>query len=223
MNNIVLVAAAHSDDEVLGCSGTIAKHIDSGDVVHVIFMTNGEGSRITASHDDIKIRKKAAQKAMAILGVSSIDYFNFPDNKMDSAPLLTIVQSIEEVIRKIQPNIIYTHHLGDLNIDHQVTHKAVITACRPEPDFCVKEIYVFEVLSSTDWQTPGYMPFIPNIYNDISGQIEIKKKALEAYGGELRKPPHSRSFINSIRQAKYRGSNVGVNYAETFILLRKIS
>ena len=222
MINKVLIVAAHSDDEVLGCAGTIAKHVESGDKVHLIFMTNGVGSRKASSSESIENRKKAAQKVIDILGVSSMQNFNFPDNKMDTVPLLDLVRVVEGVINKIQPSIIYTHHIGDLNIDHQITHNAVMTACRPEPDFCVKEMYAFEVLSSTEWQTPGYLPFIPNVYSDISGQIETKKKALKAYSNEMRKPPHSRSAKNSICQAKYRGSNVGLHYAEAFILLRKI-
>lgn len=174
MSKIVLVVAAHADDEVLGCGGTIAKHATSGDKVYVVFMTNGVGSR-NAKIDEIKHRKKASEEAAKILGVSLTKQFDFPDNKMDTVALLDVIQSIEDVISKLQPEIIYTHHIGDLNIDHQITHKAVMTACRPQPDCCVKEIYSFEVPSSTEWQTLGYSTFIPNAYIDISEQAEIKK------------------------------------------------
>jgi LmbE family N-acetylglucosaminyl deacetylase len=116
---------------------------------------------------------------------------DFPDNKMDTVPLLDITQSVESKITEIQPAIIYTHHVGDLNIDHQLTHKAVMTACRPQPDFCVKEIYAFEVLSSTEWQTQDLMPFIPNVFIDISEYIETIREVLKAYGEEIWKAPHS--------------------------------
>ncbi len=172
MGKNVLVVAAHSDDEALGCAGTIAKHVAAGDKVHVIFMTNGVGSRNTTSNSDIENRQAAARKSADILGVTSMKHFDFPDNKMDTVPLLDIVKSIENVINKLQPEIIYTHHIGDLNIDHQITHKAALTACRPQPGFCVKEIYAFEVLSSTEWQIPEYLPFTPNVYIDVSNQIE---------------------------------------------------
>ena len=124
MTKKVLVVAAHSDDEALGCAGTISKHIASGDIVHVLYMTDGVSSR-NISVDEVEKRKISAQMACDILDVTSMTCFNFPDNKMDSVPLLDITQAIEKVITKLQPGIIYTHHIGDLNIDHQVTHKAV--------------------------------------------------------------------------------------------------
>jgi N-acetylglucosamine malate deacetylase 1 len=219
MSKTVLVVSAHSDDEVLGCGGTIARHTKSGDKVHLIFMTNGVGSR-NAKIEEIEHRKRVAQESADILGVSSIQQFDFPDNKMDTIALLDVVQAIEEVIDKLQPEIIYTHHIGDLNIDHQITHKAVVTACRPRPEFCVKEIYAFEVLSSTDWNTPGVGDFNPNVFIEITDFINLKKQALEAYIEEMRQPPHSRSIDNVIRLNALRGNTVGVSYAEVFELIR---
>ena len=219
MSKIILVVASHPDDEVLGCGGTIAKHSKSGDKVHLIFMTNGVGSR-NAKKEEAESRKGAAQDSADILGVSSIQQFDFPDNKMDTIALLDVVQAIEEVIDRLQPEIIYTHHIGDLNIDHQITHKSVITACRPQPGFCVKEIYAFEVLSSTEWQIPGVLPFSPNVFIDITDYIDIKKQVLNVYSGEMHKPPHSRSVENILRLNALRGNSVGVDYAEAFDLIR---
>lgn len=221
MNETVLVVAAHSDDEALGCAGTIAKHISSGDTAHVVFMTNGIGAR-RLMEEEVVARQAAAQKVCNILSVASMQNLNFPDNKMDSVPLLDITQALEKIISEIQPKIVYTHHVGDLNVDHQVTHKAVMTACRPQPGFSVKEIYSFEVLSSTEWQTPGLQSFTPNMFVDISRHIESKRKILEVYSEEMRKPPHSRSIENAIRQSALRGSAVGVEYAEAFVTLREI-
>ena len=222
MPKIVLIVAAHPDDEALGCAGVIAKHIASGDKVHVIFMTNGVGSRNTSSNIDIESRQMAAYKAANVLGIVSMQNFDFPDNKMDTPPLLNIVQSIESVINELQPQTIYTHHIGDLNIDHQITHKAVMTACRPQPGFCVKEVYAFEVLSGTEWSAPGVKPFSPNVYIDITDYIDIKKQALGFYSKEMRQPPHSRSINNTIRLNALRGNSVGVDYAEAFELIRMI-
>ncbi len=117
--------------------------------------------------------------------VSSFTNLSFPDNKMDSVPLLDIVKEVEKKIDEIHPEVIYTHYLGDLNVDHQVTHKAVMTSCRPQPDFCVKEIYAFEILSSTEWQTPSLMPFFPNVYVNFTEYIEIKKQILEVYNKQI--------------------------------------
>ncbi len=221
MSKTILVISAHSDDEALGCGGVIAKHVVSGNKVHLIFMTNGVGSR-NAKIEEIEHRKRVAQESADILGVSSIQQFDFPDNKMDTIALLDVVQAIEEVIDKLRPEIIYTHQIGDLNVDHQVTHKAVITACRPQPDFCVKEVYAFEVLSSTEWSAPGVKSFSPNVYIDIEDYIDIKKQVLEVYSKEMRQPPHSRSIDNAIRLNALRGNSVGVDYAEAFELIRMI-
>lgn len=218
-NEIILVIAAHADDEVLGCGGTIAKHVASGDLVHEVFITNGVSSR-NVKDSQIKNRKNASKKAANILGVASIHQLDFPDNKLDSIPLLDIVQPIEKIIEELQPDVIYTHHIGDLNIDHQLTHKAVMVACRPQPDFCVKQIYAFEIPSSTEWQTPGYFAFMPNFYVDISNQIKVKEQALEAYIEEMRPVPHSRSIKNLRNLSCLRGNSVGVNQAEAFVSVR---
>jgi len=221
MSNIVLVIAAHSDDEALGCAGTMAKHIAAGDKVHVLFMTDGVSSRNSGSSEASK-RLSSAEKAAEIFGVDSMHNLNFPDNKMDTVPLLDVIQAIEKKVAEILPGIIYTQHIGDLNIDHQITHKAVMTACRPQPQFCVKEIYAFEVLSSTEWQPPSAHPFIPNVFVDISNHIEAKRKVLEIYSDEMREPPHSRSIENAINLSIFRGNTVGSAYAEAFICLRFI-
>ena len=217
----VLVIAAHSDDEALGCAGTIAKHIAFNDNVYILFMTDSVGSR-HVSENEIINRQEKATKAAKILNISSMENLDFPDNKMDSVPLLDIVQSIENKINELRPDIIYTHHIGDLNIDHQITHQAVMTACRPQPELSVKEIYAFEILSSTEWQTPGHLPFSPNVFVDITDFIDIKLQVLDVYQEEMRQKPHSRSTENIIRLNKLRGNSVGLEYAEAFIMLRFI-
>jgi LmbE family N-acetylglucosaminyl deacetylase len=128
---------------------------------------------------------------------------------------------IEEMVEDFQPSIIYTHNFGDLNVDHQITHKAVMTACRPQPDFCVKEIYSFEVLSATHWQSPSMgNAFIPNYFVDVSGFMDNKIKALQCYDGEMRDPPHARSYKSVENLAKFRGNIVGVKSAEAFFIER---
>lgn len=221
MSQTILVVAAHTDDEALGCAGTIARHVAEGDQVHLLFMTDGVSSR-DALDNAAKARHKAAQLAAQVLGVSSSTNLNFPDNRMDSVALLDIVKEIEAKIKSIQPQVIYTHHLGDLNIDHQITHKAVLTACRPQPNFCVKEIYAFEVLSATEWNNPNTQPFVPNVFIDISNHLPTKIKALQAYAEEMREAPHSRSFEHVEVLAKHRGYTVGMMAVEGFMLVRKI-
>ena len=221
MNKVILVVAAHSDDEAIGCSGTMAKHVSAGDHVHVLFMTDGVGSR-NGDASEVNNRLSSAKKAAEIIGSASMQNLSFPDNQMDTVPLLLLTQAIEKEIVRIQPSVIYTHHVGDLNIDHQATHRAVMTACRPQPGFCVKEIYAFEVLSSTEWQTPGLLPFVPNVFVDISDHLEKKIATINAYSEEMREIPHSRSIENLIALARHRGGAVGVGAAEAFMLIRAI-
>ena len=216
----ILVVAAHSDDEVLGCADTITRHVAEGNDVHVVFMTNGVGSR-NADCSAALQREQFAKSAAKVMGIKTINTFEFPDNKMDSVPLLEITQAIETVIEKINPELIYTHHYGDLNIDHRVTHQTVMTACRPRPGFCVKELYAF-VLSSTEWQTPGYMSFVPNVFVDITAYMDKKLDAIQVYNMEMREQPHSRSIVNTKNLASLRGATIGVVYAEAFSLIRKI-
>jgi len=213
----VLVVAAHPDDEVLGCGGTIAWHVGKGDEVHVLFMTDGVSSRDLLSNESKYERNKSAYQSCEVLGAQKPNFLGFPDNRMDTVGLLDVIKEIEKVIDQIQPLIIYTHHGGDLNIDHQITHQATLTACRPQPESSVYEIYSFEILSSTEWASPSVNnAFIPNRYVDISTVMEHKLEALNAYAEEIRKYPHSRSIESVVSLMKVRGSSMGLIAAESF-------
>lgn len=217
----VLVIAAHPDDEALGCGGTIAKHSSAGDEVHILFLADGVGAR--GNKNDLKQRNKAATEAARCMGAKPPQFLDLPDNRMDSLALLDIVQSIETVIGKLRPEIIYTHHRGDLNIDHALTHKAVMTACRGLPRHPVKQILSFEVPSSTEWQAPhASLAFVPNWFVDITDHIATKQKALKTYDMEMRDFPHARSYEAVSALATWRGACVGVSAAEAFMLERKI-
>jgi LmbE family N-acetylglucosaminyl deacetylase len=221
MNKSILIIAAHSDDEVLGCGGTIARHVDEGDIVNVIFISDGVGSRTNLTQKSLFDRENAALNAKNILGISNIKYLGFPDNKLDSIPILEIIKELEIAINIFQPNIIYTHHYGDLNVDHRLTHQAVLTACRPFPESLITKIYTFEVMSSTDWALTGSFQFIPNTYINITNYIEKKKQALLAYSLEMRNSPNSRSISHIVALSVHRGNIVGFEYAEAFVLIRE--
>jgi len=222
--NSILVIAAHSDDEVLGCGGTIAKHVNNGDLVFVTFMTDGVSSRSDVdSSEKVSVRSRAADKALAVLGVKDIYQLNFPDNKMDTIPLLDVTQALEKVIDKIQPSVIYSHFSNDLNIDHRLTHQAVMTACRPQSWSSVKKILSFEVLSSTEWNSPSQPQFIPNYIVDISNCWDRKLAALKCYEDEMRVFPHSRSYKCVEALAVLRGATHGFDKAEAFSVERVLS
>ena len=224
----ILIIAAHPDDEILGIGGSIAKWAASGNKVDVKILAEGSTSRdlkrdSKLRQNDILNLRSCAEKASNILGVNSLQMFGFPDNRMDSLDFLDIVKVIEEQVQKHEPQIIVTHHFGDLNIDHKIIHNAVVTAARPQPDSQIRRILTFETLSSTEWQSISTnTPFIPNWFEDISEYIDVKIKALSVYADELRKFPHSRSLESVEYLSKIRGSNVGLNAAEAFMLIRNI-
>jgi LmbE family N-acetylglucosaminyl deacetylase len=218
----ILVVAAHPDDEVLGCGGTIAGHADAGDVVRVLFLADGVGARGEAGEAQAG-REKAAHSAAAVLGVKRVDFLGLPDNRLDRLDLLDIVQPVERVVREFRPSVVYTHHGGDLNVDHRIAHQAVLTACRPLPGGPVLCILCFETVSSTEWggATIG-LPFHPNWFVNIEGQLARKMAALREYGEEMRPFPHARSIEAVEALALLRGCSCGLPAAESFILHREI-
>ena len=222
----VLVVAAHPDDEALGCGGTIARWASDGAKVHLAFLADGVGAR--GGVDDtvpgnLNDRRDAAYRAGEIMGAATVHFDDFPDNRLDSVPLLDITQRVEALIERYQPDTVLTHHAGDLNIDHRRVHQAVMTACRPQPGHPVRTILCFEVPSSTEWQVPGGAePFVPNWFEDITETLPQKLKALEAYGMEMREWPHTRSIKAVEHLARWRGATVGVEAAEGFMVARCI-
>lgn len=226
----ILVVAAHPDDEVLGCGGTIAKYAASGTQVHLAFLADGIGARsATGAHSSpaeqqtLERRRAAARSAADILGTTSISFDDLPDNRLDSIPLLEITQRIEALIAQHHPTKVLTHHAGDLNIDHRHVQQAVITACRPQRGHPVRTLLTFEVPSSTEWQPPGSgAVFAPNWFVDISATLEQKLVALDAYAEELRDWPHPRSRQGVEHLARWRGATVGCEAAEAFVLARQL-
>lgn len=228
MNKRVLVIAAHPDDEILGCGASVAKHSQLGDIVKVVILAEGLTSRDkqrdrTVHEAELSELAEKAQIANKLLGVSSLTLYEYPDNRMDSLDRLDIVKVIEKHIEEFRPSIIYTHHCGDVNIDHQVVHYAVVTACRPVPEQSVKTLLFFETPSSTEWQPPGSgIPFAPNWFNDVSDTLDLKLKALEIYQSEMRPWPHARSICSIEHLSRWRGASIGVNAAEAFIVGRNL-
>lgn len=225
MKEKILIIAAHSDDEALGCGGSIAKHCAAGDDVAVIFMTDGVGSRQGSGDAESLHRNDASRRALEILGCTNFERFDFPDNAMDRVSLLAITKKIEEFCDGWgTPSTVYTHHPQDLNIDHRIVHSAALTAFRPQPSASEqpRTILSFEVPSSTGWF--GSAPvFQPNYFSDITPYLQTKLLALEAYSEEMRPWPHARSLRAVEALAHTRGSTVGVEAAEAFVVERIIS
>ena len=220
----VLVVAAHPDDEILGCGGSIARHLDEGDAVHVVFLADGIGAREPDDEPQAREeREMAARSAAKLLGVDSLDFLNHPDNRLDTVALLDLVKPIEQRVEQLKPSTVYTHHPGDLNVDHRRTCEATLTACRPQPGPPVLRILFFEVLSSTEWSNGLGEVFRPNWYVGIESQLDRKLKALECYASEMRGFPHPRSGPAVEALVRLRGSACGLKAAEAFVLHREIN
>ena len=223
----ILVVAAHPDDEILGCGGTIARYSKSGSAVYCLIL--GEGAiarypnRKKVCFKRVEILKRQAKISAGIIGIKKIFFSGFPDNSFDTIPILKIVKEIERIKENIRPAIIYTHHYGDLNVDHCVTYNAVLTACRPIKGETVKEIYAFGVPSSTEWAGPGKgTHFIPDTFVDISQTIDKKIAALRCYKTEIRPYPHPRSIKGIKLLAAKLGLEAGLRFAESFETIRTV-
>lgn len=228
MSKRICVIAAHPDDEVLGCGGTMSMHHDAGDEVQVLIMAEGLTSR-EDSRDAVRNRKaldelkNTAIRANSLLGVTNVEFGGFPDNRMDGCDRLDIVKTVEDYLARLQPDIIYTHFSSDLNVDHRRVHEAVITAVRPIPGQTVQSLRFFEVPSSTEWQMPDRASnFAPNWFQNISDSLGRKIEALNEYQCEMRDWPHARSIEAVTHLAHWRGATVGVEAAEAFVLGRQL-
>lgn len=219
----ILIVAAHPDDEVLGCFGTVAKLIKKGYQAYTLILSGGKTSRGPVDQKEIVHLSQEMEKANQSIGIKKVFQADFPDNLFDTVALLQIVKKIEEIKKLTQAELIFTHHRGDMNIDHQLTHQAVLTATRPMPGECVKEIYAMEVPSSTEWNNFSKETiFTPNLFVDVSDTIEKKIEAMACYASELREYPHPRSLQFIKELAHTNGIKVGLPYSENFQLVRKI-
>lgn len=224
----VLVVAAHPDDEVIGCGGTLARMAAEGRSVHVLLLADGEGSRGSADPAGVLATKVVGRNASAnvandVLGCATVEALGLPDNRLDGVELLDIVKAIEDCLRRYRPTTVLTHHSGDVNIDHRIAHDAVVAACRPLPDQVIQQLLFFEVVSSTEWRPPSSAPpFVPNWFVNIESTMAKKRQALQAYASELRPFPHPRSLEGIEALARWRGATVGVEAAEAFVLGRSI-
>jgi len=227
MNKKVLVVAAHPDDEILGCGGTIMNHIASKDTVNVFIVAEGVTSRNAiiggvASQNEVFELRKTAERVSKMMGVTNIEFGELPDNRLDQLPLIEVVKILEAQVERYKPDVIYTHHGGDLNIDHRLVHEAVMTASRPQPGCGIGKILFFETPSSTEWRSQAGNHFQPNWYSDISRVLEKKIEVLALYESEMRPWPHARSIRSVEAMARYRGATVGLDAVEAFMLGRVI-
>jgi LmbE family N-acetylglucosaminyl deacetylase len=215
----VLVVAAHPDDELLGAGGTIRRHADDGAEVHVLIACEGVTMRYTEDHH-VRLCDQATA-ASEILGTRGVSFGELPDQRLDTLPLVDVVTLVEQHVRTVRPEVVYTHCPQDVNRDHRVLLEAVQVATRPYSAPFVREVLMFETPSSTEWGSPSVQPaFVPHVFVDVSTTIEAKIAAFCCYEREVRPPPHPRSPEALRARASVWGAVAGVAAAEPFQVLR---
>ncbi|MDA1188710.1 MAG: PIG-L family deacetylase [Chloroflexi bacterium] len=223
----VLVVSTHPGDEVLGCGGTLALHVEKGDEVRVATLGDGWTSRLMSLEKgreviDLSVLEEQSRAALKVLGVKHVEFFRFPDNRFDTVPLLDIVKSIEKVKNDYHPDVVYTNSCAGLSIDQQLTCRAVLTAFRPIPENNHAILYAYEVPASTDWNVQEQSNvFAPNTFINIERTLRKKLKAFTMMDSEVRQWPHTRSSESVENLAKIRGMTVGFRAAEAFVLMRR--
>jgi LmbE family N-acetylglucosaminyl deacetylase len=227
-NKRILIVVAHPDDELLGLGATMNRLINDFDVkTHVVILGEGITSR-SDQHDivkweqELKIHKENIKSAQDVIGYHIVSAYDFPDNRFDTVALLDIIKVIDKEKESFKPDIIFTHHGGDLNIDHQRTFEAVITANRPLQSENVQAIITFETPSGTEWKSPtDPRHFLPNLFIEISEKnLQAKITGMECYEFEKRIFPHPRSPESLKILAQRYGVMMGGNFFEAFQIIR---
>ena len=215
MTKRVLVIAAHPDDELLGCGGTVALHVGAGDAVTAVIACEGESLRYGPNGVG---QRGHTRRAAAELGVADVRELGFRDQRLDTLPLTEIITPLEHVVREIRPQVVYCQYGGDINRDHEMLFKALLVATRPTED-SIEAVYAFDTASSTEWAYPR--TFVPDTWVDISSTLDRKIAAMACYESEVRPYPHPRSLEALRHRAHAWGNQHCVDAAEVFMTIRR--
>jgi LmbE family N-acetylglucosaminyl deacetylase len=215
----VLAVAAHADDEILGAGGTLAEHVHADDQVRILILSVSAVSRIDENGDAVRTHRTQCVRRVAALYGAEAEIADFPDNGFDTVPRLRITQTIEDAVRRWKPDIVYTHSLADLSLDHRTTAEATSAATRPQPGCRVNTVLAWEIRSATEWGTQT--PFKPTWFQPLTRQaLAVKEQALRLYASEMRPWPHTRSVRALQAATQLRGAQVGHEAAEAFEVVR---
>ena len=223
-----LIVAAHPDDDILGCGGTLKKLTKLKKNVRVIFVAEGSSCRFKNYNkfekkieETIKQREKFAKQALLDLGINNSYFYNLVCGKLNNYPITEISKIVEDEIAKFNPEVVITHSNYDVNLDHKTVYQACLQSTRPKNRNKIKALISFEILSSTEWKYNGI--FEPNLFINIEKEIKYKIKAMKKYKTEMSNFPHPRSVEGINTLAKYRGIQSQNKFAEAFKIIRLFS
>ncbi len=215
MARSVLVIAAHPDDEVLGCGGTVALHARAGDEVTAVIACEGESLRYGPGGVG---QSEHSRRAAEMLGLKESRRLGFPDQRLDTLTLLDLIAPLERAVREVRPAVVYCQFGGDANRDHELLFRAALVATRPLEPF-LEAVYAFDTASSTEWGYPR--SFVPDTWVDISTTLEQKLCAMACYESEVRPYPHPRSLEALRHRAHVWGNQCCMEAAEVFMTVRR--
>ncbi len=218
----VLVISPHPDDETLGCGGTILKLRDNRNSIYWLIVT-GMNEKLGFSKEKILSREKEIEKVAEIYGFQGVFNLDLPTTRLDIVPMADLISKISDCIYKIKPEFIFVNNKSDIHTDHKITFQAVASATKPFKANFIKRIVMYETISETDITLSLIEnTFLPNVFVDISNHIEKKLEIMNIYRSEVMKYPLPRNLDSVKALARFRGSQIGVEYAEAFMLVREI-
>ena len=218
----VVVVAPHPDDEVLGCGGVMARHVERGDKVQCVVVTRGSAELYT--EEAVATVRAELRAAHAVLGVNDVRFLNFPAPQLDTIPKHVLADAIRTSLYEFEAETVYLPHVGDIHHDHREIYHAVLVASRPHPECPIRRLLCYETLSETEWSPPtAGEVFTPNVFIDIEAQLRKKLDAMACYRSQLKEPPFSRSLTAIESLARLRGMTVGLHAAEAFQLVRDVA
>lgn len=219
----ILVISPHPDDETLGCGGMLLRHVDRGDSLFWLVVTETHEPQWSTA--TIQIKATEVKRAAEAYGVQEYFKLGFPSIRLDTLPLTDLIDPIRKVIQEVKPEIVYLVHGGDVNSDHYAVFTATMSVLKTfyMRTLGVRRILCYETLSSTEAAPPQpHRAFIPNVYCDITPYLDRKLEIMALYESESHPDPMPRGPSAIRALARYRGASIGVEYAEAFMLVREV-
>jgi LmbE family N-acetylglucosaminyl deacetylase len=219
MKNKVLIIAVHPDDETLGCGGTLLKHKANNDEINWLICTD-----IDKNHSYHKTRQEEINRVSKIYDFDSVYNLQLKTMQVDEYSMSKLIGKISKVINEVKPNIIYLPFKGDVHSDHRKIFEASYSCTKSFRYPFIKKIYMIETLSETEFApSTKEDSFIPNVFVDISEFMDKKIEIMKIFESEISEHPFPRSTRNLKALGTLRGATCGVEYAESFVLLKEIS